>query len=335
MIMLDADSLAPSDRAEAIRTLIWDAVVRVEIEHHPDPAHIHARGRISGAGHLNICSIRSNATTVTRTPRLAHDPIDPYLFLGLQVSGSSIVVQDGREAVLRPGDLAVYDTRRPYTLVNAHGIHQHFFRIPVDDLSLPSRVLADVTAVRLDGSRPLARITAGQLRALAQNVGRLADDDAERVGEPSLALIRALLASQIDDLPETREYLERSLEHRILLFVREHLRDPDLSAALVAHEHHISVRHLYRLLERSGIVLGDFVRRQRLEGCRGALRDPGDTRTIAAIAHAWGFGDVTHFGRVFKATYGMSPRAWRAGGPAHRQPIDLPGLAQNAENGSR
>ncbi|MCY0943062.1 hypothetical protein O1W17_20680 [Streptomyces sp. H34-S5] len=47
----------------------------------------------------------------------------PSVFVGLQVTGSSMVVQDGREAVLQPGDLAPYDTTRPYILVNENGTH--------------------------------------------------------------------------------------------------------------------------------------------------------------------------------------------------------------------
>ncbi len=335
-IVLDADVLPPADRAEAIRTLIWDSVVRVEIEHQPDPAAIRAQGRITDAGHLNICSIRSNATTVTRTPRLAHDPDDPYLFLGLQVTGESMVVQHGREAVLRPGDLAVYDTRQPYTLVNEHGIHQHFFRVPIADLELSARAVDAVTAVRLDGARPLARVAGRHLRELAENVGRLTEQEIGHLAEPSLALIRALVAAQLDDLPEAREHVERTLEHRIVHYLRAHVHEPDLSAAKVAHEHHVSVRHLYRLLAGSGIVLGDWVRQQRLDACRRTLAEPGDTRTIAAVAHQWGFVDVTYFGRAFKAAYGMTPREWRTTSRARH--LDLrtaDDVAQEAEDGSR
>lgn len=319
-LILDAQALPPTDREEAIRTLIWDAVVRVEIAHHPDPASIRAHGRIIDAGRLNICSIRSNATTIQRTPRQAHDPVDPYVFLGLQLSGTSMVIQNGREAVLQPGDLAVYDTRRPYTLLNPHGIHQHFFRVPVSDLQLPGAVLGAVTAVRLDGRRPLARVTASHLRQLAVNADDLTDRETARLAEPSLALIRALLASQTDRLPTAREHLERSLELRVIEFVRAHLGDHDLSPARIAHAHHVSVRHLYRLLSGAGITLGDWVREQRLDHCRQDLADPHDSSTITAIALRWGFADVTHFGRVFKAAYGMTPSEWqrcsRAGGPS-------------------
>ena len=334
-IILDADALAPTDRAEAIRALIWDAVVRVEIEHHPDPASIHAQGQISDAGRLNICSIRSNATGITRTPRLAHDAVDAYLFLGLQVAGSSIVIQDGREAVLRPGDLAVYDTRQPYTLVNDHGIQQHFFRSRSPTSSSPPGCLARSPRSVSTGAGPWREsrraICGSSPRTSAGSVPRRPSD----VAEPSLALIRAMLASQIEDLPEAREYLERSLEHRIVAYMRAHLHEADLSAARIAREHHVSVRHLYRLLARSGIVLGDWIRQQRLEACRRALAEPGDTSTIAAVAHQWGFVDVTHFGRVFKAAYGMSPREWRTSSRASHWYLGAPDVARLAEDGSR
>ncbi|MGY1503416.1 hypothetical protein ACW4TU_43775 [Streptomyces sp. QTS52] len=44
---------------------------------------------------------RSNATVIRRTPLLVRDDPEPSLFLSLQISGSSMVMQGGREAVLR------------------------------------------------------------------------------------------------------------------------------------------------------------------------------------------------------------------------------------------
>jgi hypothetical protein len=85
----------------------------VEIEHQREPEHIVARGEITNFGRLTICSMRSNATSVQRTPRLAKDDLAPSVFLALQLSGSSMVVQGRREAVLRRGDLALYDTTVP------------------------------------------------------------------------------------------------------------------------------------------------------------------------------------------------------------------------------
>ena len=117
--------------------------------------------------------------------------------------------------------------------------------------------------------------------------------------------------------------------------MRAHLHESDLSAARIAAAHHVSVRHLYRLLAGCGIVLGDWVRQQRLEACRHALAEPGDTSTIGAVAHRWGFVDVTHFGRAFKTAYGMSPREWRTSSRTGRWHLATPDAARPPEDGSR
>ncbi|MFE6645205.1 helix-turn-helix domain-containing protein [Nocardioides sp. NPDC057772] len=266
--------------------------------------------RIADLGALNICSVRANATTIERTPGLAADPADAFLFVGLQLSGTSIVVQGDREAVLRPGDLAVYDTRRPYTLLNDHGIHQHYFRVPIGALALPGRALEAVTAVRLDGRRPLARATAGYLGHLADSVGELSAAEAAQATAPTIGLIRTLLTSQLLESPLRREHLDGSLETQVLEYIRVHLADRDLSPRRIAAAHHISVRHLYRLMGRSGIVLGDWIRERRLERCRDELADPASRMTVTEVAHAWGFSDTSQFGRAFKRAYAMTPREW-------------------------
>jgi AraC-like DNA-binding protein len=46
----------------------------------------------------------------------------------------------------------------------------------------------------------------------------------------------------------------------------------------------------------------------RLTRCRQALEDPlQDNRTVSEIAYGWGFSDMAHFGRRFKAMYDVSP----------------------------
>lgn len=310
-VELNADQIAPQDRAEAVRSVIWDTVVRVEIEQQPDPEQIRVHARIADLGPLNICSVDSNATTIERTRRLAADPTDQFLFVGLQRSGSSMVVQGDREALLRPGDIAVYDTRRPYTLLNDGGIHQHYFRVPIDALALPGRALEAVTAVRLDGRRPLARATAGYLAHLADNIGDLTASEASQAAAPTIGLVRALLAAQVMGSALSREHLDDSLQTRVLEYIRVHLADSDLSARRIAAAHHISVRHLYRLMGRSGIVLGDWIRERRLERCRDELADPAGRATITEVARRWGFSDPTQFGRAFKRAYAMTPREWR------------------------
>ncbi|MGW7062659.1 helix-turn-helix domain-containing protein [Streptomyces sp. NPDC054904] len=315
-MMIDSAIMAPAERAEAIREAIWNSVVRVEITHQPDPRLIRTVGAISAVGPLKVCSVRANATTIRRTPSLARDDLEPSVFVGLQVTGSSMVVQDGREAVLEPGDLALYDTTRPYTLLNRDGIHQHFFRIPHAELALPPAMLARATAVRLSRRDPLADLTATCLRRIARHQARPASSSEyslDGAGRPGIELLRALVTTRLGEQRSASEPLHDTLHLRVLDYVRAHLGDHDLTAARIAAHHHISPRCLYNTLSRKGVRLGDWIRTQRLERCRDELAAPtARHRPISAIAWRWGFPNAAHFSRTFKQAYGLTPSDWRA-----------------------
>lgn len=317
-LVLDASMLAAGDRAEAVRHAIASTIVHVEIDF-PDPdTEVSAQGVISDLGALTVCSIRSNATVVERTRRLARDDLEPCIFLGLQHSGSSLVVQNGREAVLRPGDLVVYDSTAPYTLADDDGIAQHFFRVPISRLALPHDVIRAVSATVLSPGHPVTDLAASYLHRLASHPATFDAPGADVVATPSIELVRAVISTHLDAGTPLAESLHATLHLRILEYVRAHLSDPGLNAAQIAAEHHISVRQLYKVLADGGVSLGDWVRRQRLERCRHQLGLPGGRPvTVEAIARRWGFVDMSSFSRMFRAEFGMSPRQWRE---LHRTP---------------
>ncbi|MGN9814952.1 helix-turn-helix domain-containing protein [Streptomyces sp. SD11] len=310
--VLDTAFIPPRDREEVVREAVWESVVAVDIDH-PLPAEdISVRIGLGSVGPLRICSARATAVTVRRTERLAREDEEPLVFLGLQMTGTSLVVQNGRQCLLRPGDFAVYESVAPYTLLFDEGVDHHFFRLPRAALALPERLLRDVTAVTLGPGNPVARLASTYFSQLAASDELRHGVHADAVVEPSIELLRAVLTSQHGVSSRARAPMEATLSLRITHYIRAHLADPDLSAARIAAAHGISVRHLYAVLSRSGISLGDWIRARRLAECTRDLAGPnGRLRTIAAIGRSWGFLDATHFSKVFRQAYGMSPREWR------------------------
>ena len=312
-LQLDTRWFPTRDRAEVVREAIAGTIVKVEITFPVEEHPVDARGVIADVGPLTVCSIHSNATVVERTPRLARDDMEPSIFLGLQSKGSSLVVQQGRETVLRPGDLVLYDSTAPYTLVDGDGIRQHFFRVPLSRLALPHDTVRDVAATRLSPGHPVAELAATYLNRLASQPALFDAPGADAVGQPSIELIRAVITTHLDAAELGTAPLRGSLPLRILEYLRAHLGEPELSAAQVAAEHHISVRHLYNVLAESGISLGDWIRTHRLEACRADLGSPASQhRTIESVARRWGFVDMSSFSRAFRSAYQVSPREWRS-----------------------
>ncbi|MDQ7906103.1 helix-turn-helix domain-containing protein [Phytohabitans sp. ZYX-F-186] len=304
--------LPPPHRAEAVRSLVWESVVKVEIDHHEPPERIAVDLRLGSLGSLGVCAVRATSTTVRRTARLARRDDDPPIFLGLQMSGTSMVVQDGREAVLHPGDFALYDTAGAYSLLFGGGMDAVFFRIPRATLGLTARQLHDVTAVALGSASAVAELTSAYLTRLAVTEALPYGRHGVLVAEPTIDLVCASVAAHLDD-PDLRGAAAAStLPFQIMSFLRAHLADPELSPATVAAAHHISVRYLYQILARCGVRFGEWVRQARLEGARKDLARPAyRSLTIASVGRRWGFTDSSHFSKAFKQEYGMSPRAWR------------------------
>lgn len=65
---------------------------------------------------LALTGVDAGAHSVERSAEHVGAGDKAYYKLNLQVSGHGLLCQDGRETVLTPGDLAIYDTQRPYTL---------------------------------------------------------------------------------------------------------------------------------------------------------------------------------------------------------------------------
>jgi AraC-like DNA-binding protein len=75
-----------------------------------------------------------------------------------------------------------------------------------------------------------------------------------------------------------------------------------------------AARYLHKLFEGERETVSLYLRGLRLDQAREDLLDPRLAgRSIAAIAHGCGFGDISGFNRVFKAAYGASPSDLRRG----------------------
>jgi AraC-like DNA-binding protein len=313
-VRFDVESLAPNDRAEAVRELSRAVNGRIEVDLPPNPAHVRAVTTTSVLGPAEISDIQWNVVGLRRTAGPLSDDVEPHVFVGLQESGVSRFAQGGRQAEIRPGDLIVLENVKPYTVSFRGNVKTFSIRVPTRVLGLRSSLLGRITAVRLGPERPVVDAAGAFFSRLVRNQTAVGEADAELVAEPCLELIRAVVATSLgrDDL--AREPLQHTLLQRVTTYVRLHLPERDLSAAQIASEHHVSVRQLYLTLSRAGISLGDWIRTQRLEECKRELSSSAHQfMTIEAIAHRWGFASASHFGRVFRAAYGVSPREWRGG----------------------
>jgi AraC-like DNA-binding protein len=314
--LIQMDHVPVADRIDFFRDMT--ATVWVPMECLPQSgADYRAQFRASGLGPMQVVVMEVMPTTVRRTPQLISQA-DPDMLKMLLVcgGGASAVAQGGQQARLRPGEFALYNTRRPYEVicgVDDEPTQLLTFMFPPSLLPLSPSRLRDLTAVRISATSGVGELTSQFLVQLARNIDSYSPADAARLSTAALEILAARLAHELDNrdwgTPEARRH---ALLTAVKGFIQQHLGDPELTPAAIAAAHHMSLRSLHQLFHEEGLTVAGWIRRRRLECCRRDLSDPElDARPVAAIAAKWGFSSASDFSRAFRAGHGLPPAEYR------------------------
>ncbi|NKZ02824.1 helix-turn-helix domain-containing protein [Actinomadura latina] len=316
-VLITVDEVPVADRSEFFRQMTATTWVPMECRPPGHWAGYRGEFRASGFGPMQAVAMDIMPITVSRTPKLISQA-DPDLLKVFLVCGGGRcgIGQGGRQAVLSPAEFAFYDTRRPYEVVcgvDDRPTRVMTFMFPPALLPLSPGRVRGLTAVRVPPTTGLGDLTSQFLLRLARNIDHLSPAEAARVSAAALEVLATRLARELDvrdwGTPEARRH---ALLTTVQGFVQQHLGDPGLTPAGIAAAHHISVRTLHQLFHDEGLTVAGWIRRRRLERCRGDLADPAlAARPVAAIAARWGFSSAADFSRAFRAEHGLPPSEYR------------------------
>jgi AraC family transcriptional regulator, positive regulator of tynA and feaB len=293
----------PRDRVAYWVDGLSGAIAHVDCEPRRDEPFF-AEIRAGAAGEIRGATYSSVAQIVTRSPRkIAQRPVDTFT-LGVQLAGHGFGSQDGRDVVLRPGDLVLYDTTRPFRLAFDTRFERTTLIFPRAALLRRIGAAEHFIGRRIDGTVGVAGMLWPLVRELPSHFDTVPAAMRERVADNLLDLIAtALLSARGGAALSPGMTLVRAK-----LWIETHLGEA-LSAERIAGECRLSVRHLNRLFEREGTSLMRYVWDRRLTRCHREVSDPAMRgRPVGQIAFAAGFNDLSHFSRAYRARYGYTPR---------------------------
>ena len=234
------------------------------------------------------------------------------LFVCREVAGTLALDQAGRETVLHPGGITLLDPLLPYSARFSSASRLLVLKVPRRDLEARLGKTSDVIMRPLQPTEAEQGFLSAFLAMLPAHAGTIDSPTGELVKALAVDLI-AVSFARLLERQEPRLSCARSF---VLVKVRStieaRLTDPALDSATAAAAAGVSVRYANVLLDEEGTSIARLILSRRLERCRSAFADPSQNhRTISEIAFGWGFSDMTHFGRRFKAAYGQLPSAFR------------------------
>jgi AraC-like DNA-binding protein len=282
------------------------SIFNISIEAPPGPFSARLASRVAGPLRLAVGESTSYDAVRTRQD-VSSAPADAYSIY-LQLARDTVISQAERTFNFAPCDIAVSDLRHPFRASVQGGGKRITTVIPRDLLNRRAPWLNRAAPLnRLAANGPYVDLARRHIVALAE--GETLDDHAATLLAENLCNLLALATAA--DMP-TRKLQPELQTEAMLAFCRRHLHDPELTPQRAADALGISVRTLHLRFKGTGQSFGRFLLEERLKACSLALRDTNQQRApISEIAYRWGFNDLSHFNRSFRARFDMTPRDWR------------------------
>jgi AraC-like DNA-binding protein len=262
-------------------------------------------------GDIGLVEFENSAMAVSHTQFHADKAVADDLLVGRQDAGSLTLQQAGRELTLAPGTMTLIDPRLPYEGRFSAGSRLLLFKIPrrlLEGRLGNARTMAALPLRSLDGRDSLV---SKFLAMLPSHTGCLEISMEQIIQNQVLDLLAGSFAAALEiSGPASSMRLLTCL--RIRAAIEMHLVDPSANPRKVAEAAGLSARNANAALGGDHTSISRLLLERRLERCKAALGDLRQThRTISEVAYGWGFSDMTHFGRKFKAAYGKLPGEYR------------------------
>ncbi|MDQ1159303.1 AraC-like DNA-binding protein [Sphingomonas sp. SORGH_AS 950] len=305
-------------QVDAVSFAAWRETVREQIVDldcaRADDGPFHASISSCDLLGTRIAKVAAGRHHVSRDRRRIASDHDEYVLLTVLVEGRVTICQGSREARLQVGDMAIYDSTRPYDFFVEEPFVQTVLRLSRKDMARQIRSLDDLTACPISGTRGTGRLAARFICDLEDQLGHIDPRSAPALHGALIDLVGAAFTEQTSDRrPPLREQ-RHVLMTRIVQFVDTHFCEETLTCERVAETFGLSERYLRKLFAESERSLSERIWHLRLEKAKRDLRGNLAYRSsVTSVAYDCGFKDPAHFSRAFKEKYGMTPRDYARG----------------------
>ncbi|MFD3507604.1 helix-turn-helix domain-containing protein [Nocardia sp. NPDC058666] len=264
---------------------------------------------LDGTTDFGLTVIGATNQEVRRRDRHVRAAVDEYLFFSIQTKGQARLDQDGRSVLLNPGDTSFYDTSRPSCWTVDGACEMVAVQVPLRLVRAQPGVgqLVIPTAIALPPTS-----AAGVVSTYFRDLVRIREESpaqADILSRNALDLVSSavLLATGEHPVDAPADTFGRE---QVLVYLRKHCTDPELTIDQVAAACHISRRTLFRAFVGTDDSFGTALRRLRLHHARKLLAR-NRTQSLPAVAFDSGFTSERHFYRVFQQEFGMTPGEYR------------------------
>ncbi|WP_152223849.1 transcriptional regulator FeaR [Pseudomonas sp. SCB32] len=221
-----------------------------------------------------------------------------------QLEGRSRLEQGDNRVELSRGDITLIDASLPSNMTYLEKARQVSLILPRQVFER-ARINSVNCATRIPGSAPIAALASGMVGEVSRHDG-IGMQESEATLDALVSLLRPAISAQESECDSHERMFRKSVS-----FIDEHISAEELCPELIAREVGVSVRGLYRMFSKKGMVVAQYIKNRRLDFCAESLRNAHFEQKLSALGYAWGFSDSSYFSTAFKSRFGVSPGEYR------------------------
>jgi AraC family transcriptional activator of tynA and feaB len=252
------------------------------------------------------------AHTTRRTENDVADSIQTGYGALFAASGGAVVMQNGKQGLVRPGELALYDLDQPLKVAMLEGARRDFVLVTIPHATLErfhEHPSTKSSLQMITGKSPLFHCVQHIGAALA---ARTTGEFSPLLEACEHLLAVELLASAPGDSSDARRPAASShlLDSLIAVIDRE-IPNRKLSPQWLAQHFGVSTRYVHKLFAQRGMTCQAYIVSRRLAHARHDMALSMRPMHISTLAFRWGFSNPASFSRAFRSQFGCSPRDYR------------------------
>lgn len=257
-------------------------------------------------GRLMVTSTAFHSQGFIRDNRLIAATDSDHFLIQYFTKGYNEVTNGDRQFRLDPGHIGVLDLGKE-VIGNAVASDVISIIIPRDVMGHYMADLDSMNGLTLATTTPRGRILRDHMISLLQILPEVRQEEGDAIADGVAGLVASLLSPErITNLKASNRSEQAGLA-AMLRYIDDNLHVESLGVEELCRHHGYSRPNLYRLFKPLGGI-AHYIQMQRLKRCFRELSSPrGHRKRIIDIASAWGFYNSSHFSRLFRQVYGISP----------------------------
>ncbi len=262
-------------------------------------------------GDVSLSRLTSDALQYRRLPHHFKAERDEHFLVTVPARSEVFFSQCGKDVRCNAGGFILERSHEPYEF--SHDEAADLWVVKVESKALGGRIRQPdrFCSMQFNAAEGAGGLFADMLHLIPGRFDAMTPEVRSTVGQQLVDLLVLALKADERTLTTGTSTVREAHLTRIEAFVRKNLANSDLDPEAIARGCGISTRYLHELFRDTNQTLGSWIRDQRLEACREALRDASNRKTVAEIAYRFGFGDQAQFSRAFKAQFGLPPKDYR------------------------